>query len=147
MSFQVKIVDPILTRSLRHRVLWPHLATLEECVIDIDYRDDAFHLGTFDGNRLVAIGSFFQTNSPKLNIEGQYRLRAMASDPDYRGKGCGRLLVEEGVKMLREKGFKVLWCDARMVAVPFYQSLQFDALEEVYEIPKIGPHRFMWKLV
>lgn len=147
MSFQVKIIDPLLTRSLRHRVLWPHLATVEECVIDIDNREDAFHVGTFDGDRLVAIGSFFETKSPKLTANHQYRLRAMASDPEYRGKGCGRLVVEEGLKILREKGIALLWCDARLIAVPFYQSLQFEALEEVYEIPKIGPHRFMWKLV
>ncbi len=147
MKFEVKRIHPNEARSLRHRVLWPHLATLEECVIDIDLREDAFHLGTFDGDRLVAIGSFFQMSSPKVESAFPYRLRAMASDPDYRGKGCGRLLVEKGLIILKEKGADVLWCDARLGAVAFYQSMHFEALQEVYEIPRIGPHLFMWKLV
>jgi len=38
----------------------------------------------------------------------------------------------------------VLWCDARLKAVPFYASLGFQSLPEVYDVPNIGPHQFMW---
>jgi hypothetical protein len=41
----------------------------------------------------------------------------------------------------------VLWCDARLVAVPFYEQLGFKKFEDVYEVPLIGPHHFMWKEV
>jgi len=147
LDYTVRYINRDEAKPLRYKVLWPHLPSEESCIIDIDLREDAFHLGTFDGDRLIAIGSFFQMNSPKLEARNPYRLRAMASDPQYRGKGGGRILIETALSILKNKQVDVLWCDARIVAVPFYQSLQFDSLEEVYDIPLIGPHRFMWKLV
>jgi ribosomal protein S18 acetylase RimI-like enzyme len=69
----------------------------------------------------------------------------MATDPDYRGQNAGRILIEKSFDILKEKGVEVLWCDARKIAVGFYQSLGFSMLPEEYEVPKIGPHYFMWK--
>lgn len=141
---EVRVIPAIQTRRLRHLVLWPHIRGEEDCVIDIDEREDAIHLGTFDGETLASIGSLFSMDSPKINFENQYRLRAMATHPDYRGTGCGKLLVEKAIAILREKEVDVLWCDARIGAVGFYQSLGFNVIDEVYEVPKIGPHKFMW---
>ncbi len=144
-TFEVKIISPDLTRPLRHRVLWPHIEKVEDCVIDIDGRADAIHLGVFDGEKIVSIGSLFQMDSNKIQFEKQYRLRAMATDPDYRGQNAGRVLIEKSFELLKEKGVDVLWCDARKIAVGFYESLGFSKLPEEYEVPKIGPHYFMWK--
>jgi predicted GNAT family N-acyltransferase len=146
-TFEVKQIHPHLARPLRHRVLWPHIALEEECNIDIDLREDAIHLASFDGDRIVSVGSLFQMDSPKINFSKQYRLRAMATDPDYRGQRAGKVLVEKAMDILREKGADVLWCDAREIAVGFYESLGFIKLPEKYDIPKIGPHYFMYKII
>jgi hypothetical protein len=45
------------------------------------------------------------------------------------------------------RGVVVLWCDARLVAVPFYEQLGFKKFDDVYEVPLIGPHHFMWREV
>lgn len=132
------------TRPLRHTVLWPHILKEEDCVIDIDEREDAIHLGTFLNDELVAVGSFFKMSSPKLSFERQYRLRAMATHPDVRGTGAGKLLVQTGIQLLRDLRCDVLWCDARIKAVGFYASIGFHRLEEIYQVPQIGPHQFMW---
>ena len=144
-TFEVKIISPDLTRPLRHRVLWPHIEKVEDCVIDIDERADAIHLGVFDGEKIVSIGSLFQMDSNKIQFKNQYRLRAMATDLDYRGQNAGRVLIEKSFELLKEKGVDVLWCDARKIAVGFYESLGFSMLPEEYEVPRIGPHYFMWK--
>ena len=141
---KVEIIDASLTRPLRHLVLWPHIAKQEDCIIDIDQREDAIHLATYDAQNIVSIGSLFAMTSPKISFEKQYRLRAMATHPDYRGMNCGKLLVEKAIQILKEKQMEVLWCDARIGAVGFYQSLGFSMLDEVYDVPKIGPHKFMW---
>ena len=141
---EAKIISPSETHSLRHRVLWPHIERELDCVIDIDERRDAIHLGTFDGEKIVSIGSLFEMKSTKISFEKQYRLRAMATHPDHRGKDCGKILVEKAIEILREKKVDVLWCDARIGAVGFYQSLGFNVLDEVYDVPNIGPHKFMW---
>ena len=145
MELVARIISSQETRSLRHLVLWTHLPSLDVCVIDIDNREDAFHVGIFDQHRLVSIGSFFAMESPRLEMKPQYRLRAMATDPDYRRRHAGKELIEFAVERLRNAGIRVLWCDARLIAVPFYESLGFHKEPYVYEVPLIGAHHFMWR--
>jgi predicted GNAT family N-acyltransferase len=137
-------IDAAQTKPLRHLVLWPHIAKEEDCIIDIDQRADAIHLGTWANGRLVSIGSLFEMKSPKLQFEKQYRLRAMATHPDFMGKNAGRILINKACEILKEKGIEVLWCDAREAAIGFYSALGFQLLDETYEVPCIGPHKFMW---
>ncbi|MFM2202306.1 MAG: hypothetical protein RL040_1506 [Bacteroidota bacterium] len=145
MSLSARFIEPAETQSLRHRVLWPHLSSPEVCVIDIDNRDDAFHVGVFQGESVISIGSFFRMSSPRLVQQNQYRLRAMATDPDYRRMHAGDYLLSFACEELRMRHVDVLWCDARLVAVPFYESIGFSKFDDVYEVPLIGPHHFMWK--
>jgi GNAT superfamily N-acetyltransferase len=145
MSLSARFIEPAETQSLRHRVLWPHLSSSEVCVIDIDNREDAFHVGVFQGETLISIGSFFRMLSPRLVEQNQYRLRAMATDPDYRRMHAGDHLISFACEELRNRNIGVLWCDARLVAVPFYESIGFSKFEDVYEVPLIAPHHFMWK--
>lgn len=143
----VNKITPEQAYSLRHRVLWPHILQEKECTIVQDFEEGVFHLGTFFNEQLVSIGSFFPMHSPKLNLQRQYRLRAMATDPTFRGQHTGRALIEHGLQLLSEQGEEVLWCDARIGAIPFYEKLGFSKLPQVYDVPNIGPHQFMWKIV
>jgi GNAT superfamily N-acetyltransferase len=143
----VERISPEATYSLRHLVLWPHLAAPEDCTIDIDRRDDALHFGVRVGNEIVAIGSFFEMVSPKIEAHYPYRLRAMAVHPAFRGQDLGQQLIQSACKELQALGVDLLWCDARLRAVPFYSRLGFDALPEIYDVPRIGPHQFMWKTI
>ena len=61
---EAKQITAEQTRDLRHRVLWPHKDRMEECMIDIDHGEDAIHLGTFDGDRIVSVLSLFEMSSP-----------------------------------------------------------------------------------
>jgi len=143
-NFIVKRIEAWQTRSLRHTVLWPHIEKVEDCNIDIDQREDGIHLGAFDGERIVSIASFFEMRSDKIEHGKQYRLRAMATDPEYRRTGAGKRIIEEGINQLREREVDVLWCNARKVALNFYLKLGFDVIDEWYDIPLIGPHKFMY---
>jgi ribosomal protein S18 acetylase RimI-like enzyme len=83
-------------------------------------------------------------HSDKIPFDKQYRLRAMATHPDFHGRGLAKALILHSVEILKEKQQEVLWCDARLNAVGFYKRLGFRQIDEVYEVPKIGPHKFMW---
>lgn len=147
MELAVRRIRAAETRQLRHRVLWPHLSSPEVCVIDVDDREDAFHVGVFADERLISTGSFFAMDSPRLSMHPQYRLRAMATDPEFRRQHAGDTLIQFALQELGLRGVAVLWCDARLVAVPFYEQLGFKKFDDVYEVPLIGPHHFMWKEV
>lgn len=139
-----KQIKPEQTQPLRHLVLWSHIEKKENCTIDIDHRDDAFHLGVFLSDELVAVGSFFATPTPKLEATNQYQLRALATHPSYRGMGAGEAIIARSLEILREKNQDVLWCNARIKSVGFYEHMGFCQIDELYELPHVGYHKLMW---
>lgn len=144
MRFTTRTIVPEDTRPLRHLVLWPHLPDVESCVIDIDHREDAIHIGAYLEERLVGICSLFEMHTPKLEDAKQYRLRAMATHPDMRGAGAGKAVVNAALEQVKNLGKDVLWCDARKVALGFYGRMGFDRIDEWYEVRNIGPHQLMF---
>jgi ribosomal protein S18 acetylase RimI-like enzyme len=143
---QAQILQPEEIQQLRNEVLWPH-KTFENCILDTDRLPNTFHFGVKVDGLTVATVTLQQEKSDRLQQEKQYRLRAMAVREGYRGQGIGDAIVEAGFNYLRELGVEVVWCDARVAALNFYRRLQFEELEEEYDIPIIGLHRFMWKVL
>lgn len=155
---QAQILQPEEIQQLRNEVLWPH-KTFENCILETDRLSTTFHFGIQEDGLTVATVTFQKENTDKLKQdstkgvsqgalqEKEYRLRAMAVREGYRGQGFGDAIVEAGLNHLRELGVEVVWCDARVAALNFYRRLQFEELEEEYDIPIIGLHRFMWKVL
>jgi ribosomal protein S18 acetylase RimI-like enzyme len=139
-------LQPEDIQQLRNEVLWPH-KTFENCILETDRLSTTFHFGVQIDGLTVATVTLQQETSSKLSQEKQYRLRAMAVREGYRGQGYGDAIVEAGLNYLSSMGVEVVWCDARVAALNFYRRLQFEELEEEYEIPIIGLHRFMWKVL
>jgi predicted N-acetyltransferase YhbS len=139
-------LQPEEIQQLRNEVLWPH-KTFENCILETDRLSTTFHFGIQIEGLTVATVTLQQEKSHRLQQEKQYRLRAMAVREGYRGQGFGDAIVEAGLNHLRELGVEVVWCDARVAALNFYRRLHFNELEEEYEIPIIGMHRFMWKVL
>ena len=48
--------------------------------------------------------------------------------PEYRGRGLGRMVVEEAERWLRELDCREVVIDSRTVAVPFYEKLGYAAV-------------------
>ena len=63
----------------------------------------------------------------------------------FQGFGLGRLLVETDETMVKQKGAKLRWLDARLIAVGFYKRLGFTIIGDQFEVPKVGPHYVMYK--
>jgi predicted N-acetyltransferase YhbS len=139
-------LKPEEIQQLRNEVLWPH-KTFENCILETDRLSTTFHFGIQIEGLTVATVTLQQEKNQRLQEEKQYRLRAMAVREGYRGQGFGDAIVEAGLNHLRELGVEVVWCDARVAALNFYRRLHFNELEEEYEIPIIGKHRFMWKVL
>lgn len=111
----------------------------EECVLPTDSAEGIFHLGYFEEERLICIGTFFPEDYPEQGSRG-FRLRGMATDPDFAGKGFGARLINFAINELTSAQASYIWCNARSTAVGFYQKLGFEVISAEFEVPGIGPH-------
>ena len=142
--FLVKEIKPKDCYFIRHQVLWQH-KSFDDCGIDIDDHDGAFHLGAYKGDQLICVASFFKQRQAKFSEQHQYRLRAMATLSCAQNTGAARALLNTAFQILKEKGQDLLWCDARIIATGFYEKLGFEKLGDTYSIPIIGLHYLMYK--
>lgn len=131
-------------KALRYKVLWPHLDGVDSCQIPPDKDETTFHIAAILGDKVVGTSTFILDINEKFEEKNQYRLRAMATDPEIRGFGVGAKIIEFALNELQDKGIKLLWCDARLIATGFYERLNFKIKGQVYEVPKIGPHKLMY---
>jgi len=123
---------------LRMSVLRPG-RPMEEGIFPGDEDETTFHLGLFEENNLISIASFYKENKEGYEGEG-YRLRSMATNPEYQGKGFGKRILDAGIRVLKENNIDYLWCNARTSATGFYRTFGFDVISPEFDIPHIGPH-------
>lgn len=148
MTTHATLISPKATRQLRHVVLWPHKSSPAECTIPGD--EDAVHLGAFTeaGVHVGVCSLFLGMRSERfpdvLPAEAPVcRLRVMGTLPEVRGSGAGRALIERAKVEAKGRGAAWLWCDAREVALGFYERMGFRYCSDFYEVPEIGRHRMM----
>jgi len=110
----------------------------EHCILPTDQSDGIFHLGLFVEEKLICIGTFFPEDYPERGKNG-VRLRGMATDPAFAGKGYGAQLIKFAVNHLSADA-DYIWCNARAAAVGFYSKLGFEIISEEFEVSGIGPH-------
>ena len=131
-------VEEIL--PLRWEILRPGFPR-ETAIFAGDEAPETFHLGAFAGGQLAGVASYYREPLPeKPELPRAWQLRGMATRLEVRGVGLGRALLEFGEKVIRERGGAFLWCNARIVAVGFYQRHGWETLGEEFVIPTVGPH-------
>lgn len=133
-------VDPAATADLRRAVLRggrPVPLPGDE--------QPAFHVGVHDGPLLVGTGNVRPDPAPWAPDVPAWRLRGMATDPAYRGRGVGAAVLEALVAHARAGGGGVLWCNARVPAQRFYERAGLQTRGQPWEDPEIGPHVLMWR--
>ena len=143
---RVRFIRTADTYALRLRVLRPG-GTEEDCHWANDRLEGGFHLGVHIGEHRICIGSFYPEKHPDLKGWKQYRLRGMATHPEFQGQGAGRRLLAFALEHLKARHADLLWCNARMVALPFYTNLGFTVQGPEFDIPGIGPHHLMWRRI
>jgi GNAT superfamily N-acetyltransferase len=82
---------------------------------------------------------------PQVGTGGSWRLRGMATADGHRRQGIGAALLTSAVAHVAAQGGTLLWCNARMPAVPFYRKGGFETAGQPWEVPELGPHIVMWR--
>ncbi len=77
---------------------------------------------------------------------GSVKVRQVAVSEKEQGKGLGRKLSVAAEQYVLDKGVKLMHCNARKTAVPFYLRLGFETVGEEFE--EVGiPHFRMQKTI
>lgn len=72
----------------------------------------------------------------------------MCTDSAHQSKGFGsRLLACAEAEILKDSNVRRFWCNARVLAIPFYIRHGWKVDSEMFVIPTAGPHRKMVKTV
>ncbi|HTY73532.1 MAG TPA: GNAT family N-acetyltransferase [Actinomycetes bacterium] len=143
---EVSVDDVVLLRSA---VLRPGLA-LDASRYAEDGDPGAHHLAVRgpDG-RVVGCATYFPSPWPEGSppVAGPaWRLRGMASAEQVRGTGVGSALLLAGIDLVTTAGGRLLWCNARSVALDFYRRHGFRIEpEEFLEPPMNVPHHRAWR--
>ncbi len=136
---RIKAID---TYPIRHKMLRPS-GTVEDCMFQGDHDELTFHLGAFVDKKLVSVASFYFEKHPAFSEAYQYRLRGMATLPEYQGQGYSSALLRTAFPVIKQNQCSLLWCNAREKALGFYKKVGFVASGELFSIPNIGKHMLM----
>jgi GNAT superfamily N-acetyltransferase len=140
----IRVVDASTTRPLRRAVLRPSWPA--DAPISGDDAPDAVHLAGFaDDGELVAACLLLPRPYPRQpDDDGSWQLRGMATAEPVRGTGVGTRLLEAAVAQVRERGGRLLWCEARSSALGFYLHNGFVIDGAEYPHAETGaPHHYM----
>lgn len=125
---------------LRHRILRTGMP-LESAIFPEDRDADTIHYGAFLNDECVVCLTLIKSTWDK---KPAWQLRGMATAKEHQGEGFGGQLIrfaEADVKSVQ--GPTLLWCNARLAAVPFYERNGWEIASEMFEVPIFGPHHKM----
>jgi GNAT superfamily N-acetyltransferase len=130
-------------------VRWPVLRPgypRDSAIFAGDDAPETRHFGTFADGVLASVASIYRAPLPECpNVAEAWQLRGMATLPEYRGRGFGRLILVACENASRAGGAELIWCNARVSAAAFYARHGWQILGGEFDIPTVGPHFRMWR--
>jgi GNAT superfamily N-acetyltransferase len=103
-----------------------------------DDASETLHLGAFSDNTLVAIATLCREAMPGAQSPTSWRLRGMATLPEYRGRGLGRQLAQRCIAYAAKQGGTCVWCTSRVATVAFYRTLGFTECSDTFSLPEFS---------
>lgn len=124
-------------RGLRYEILRKPLGMPPSgSIFPGDENESTIHLLAFSEAELIGCTSLFNDESDAI------QLRGMAVASHWQRRGIGNRMVEAAKKIAISKG-KTLWCNARILAIGFYEKQGWIQSGHFFEIPNVGPHIVM----
>jgi GNAT superfamily N-acetyltransferase len=139
---QIRAAAPEEVVDLRLAVLRPGFPR-EAAIFPLDREPGTNHFVavTTAGNRIVGCVTI-SCPRPWPEHDDAIQLRAMAVADDFRGAGVGRRLlarVDEHVAALPPPR-PIMWCNARVGAIGFYERCGWTVASDVFDSPPAGAH-------
>jgi GNAT superfamily N-acetyltransferase len=145
-QIRIQPISASQARPLRAVVLRPGYPP-DKSIYPQDGLPQVLHAGALLEGELVGVATVFPEHPPWKPDPSAWRLRGMAVLAAVRGLGIGKQLVGFCLDHIRTQGGQMLWCNARVSALAFYQGLGFQTIGEEFLSPESGPHFQMFRLI
>jgi predicted GNAT family N-acyltransferase len=106
-----------------------------------DKENESIHLFALDGEIPAGVCRI------QFNNEKEAQVRFMGVDEKFRGKGVGKVLMEEAEKITKENKRSLIVLQARENAVPFYKSCGYTIREKTFLMWNEIQHYLMEKTI
>jgi len=112
---------------------------------DGDHDATTLHFGAFNDQKNVGCLTYMLNSCQEKPAR---QLRGMASAAELQGGGVGKLLLQTAESFIKQNSdIKQLWCNARKIAIGFYQKQGWQIASKEFNIPGVGPHQKMTKII
>lgn len=105
-----------------------------------DDAPDTLHLGIYVAASIqtthAAVATLCREPIPGERSATSWRLRGMATLPEYRGHGFGKQLAQRCFTYAAEQCGTLVWCTSRVATVPFYRALGFTESSDTFSLPQ-----------
>ena len=145
-ELEVRAVEAHQVRPLRRALLRPH-QQIDELVYAGDHHPDALHVAAFRHGHMVGVATIIPRPMPGRRERRAWQVRGMAVEHGQRGYGLGGLMLEACLAHAAGHGGRLVWCNARAGSFGFYEHYGFRRDGEPFELPGVGPHYRMYRLV
>ena len=117
---EIKEIQPSETLDLRHRILLPN-KSVDSIILTED--DAEQHFGLFQSEKIVSVIPLFVEND-------NAQFRKFATETIEQHKGSGSILLNHIIEESVKNNVKNLWCNARLMALGFYEKFGFKVVSE-----------------
>lgn len=97
-----------------------------------DEDPDVVHLGIVREGRVVGTSTWLMRPCPGMPGSSAMQLKGMAVEDDLQGRGMGRMLLDGGFALARDRGATVVWARARDSALGFYENCGFEVVGSAF---------------
>lgn len=140
--FSLSHADLVTVRQLRELVLRPGM-TSGGSVYPGDDAPSTLHIGAFLTDKLVAVATTCQEPPPGMSIPLAWRVRGMATLPEYRGHGLAGQLLARCLTHIHDNKGTLAWCSSRVATVSFYQRRGFVPVGEPFFLPQFSDELYV----
>jgi len=157
VDVDVELIPAGASYPLRHAVLRAHQG-IEDVPFEQDDEPGTATFGAVErgSGAVVGVATVFRERAPFDPAEAgvpagtgseasTWQLRGMATRPDLQGRGIGSAVLGAIFDHVAAEGGDLLWCNARVSAVAFYERAGFRTWGEEWVEPAHGPHVVMWR--
>lgn len=120
---------------------------IESCFFDGDDFVSTKHFGLYVNKKITGVVSVYLNRNTTFNSSKQFQIRGMAVLKDVQNLGYGKQLMKHCETYISGQNGTLVWFNARINAVPFYEKLDYLTSGTPFEIQDVGLHYLMCKKI